>query len=370
VDGYKTASDTYPNIFDIIERVTAGYFMNTMDFGRFHIVAGARIEGTNMNTLGYNVTLYAAGSKNCATATGCGTPVPVYNNPSYTNILPSLSIRYALSNDSGIRLVYGRGISRPDPLQLVPYVTEDTSNNPATVLEGNPNLHPEHANNYDLLYEHYLNPAGVVRAGFFFKQLSDTLISTTYPGATGQYAGDTITQWINASNAQLWGFEVAYQQRLSFLTGFLQGFGMLANYSWSDSTIKSIPGRTDSPRLQRQTPNSWNFSPTYDRGRFSVRLGLSYNGPCIYQYEYQKASDPSGLGPTGPSGDVWTLPHLQLDMQASIKLKYGFTGVVYGLNMTDEVFGYYTGSPIFVNQREYYKPTYAAGLRYSLNREK
>ena len=49
---------------------------------------------------------------------------------------------------------------------------------------------------------------------------------------------------------------------------------------------------------------------------------------------------------------------------------YGLTVVAYGLNLTDEVFGYYTGSPIFVNQREYYKPTYSIGLRYSLNREK
>jgi hypothetical protein len=38
--------------------------------------------------------------------------------------------------------------------------------------------------------------------------------------------------------------------------------------------------------------------------------------------------------------------------------------------MTNEVFGYYQGSPIFVNQREWYKPTYAGGLRYNLNREK
>jgi TonB-dependent receptor len=201
LDGYKTAADSYPTQFDIIERISAGYMMNTMDFGRFHIVAGLRIEGTEMNTLGYNVTLYPAGSKNCPTATGCGTPIPVRNDPSYTNILPSVSVRYALSNDSGLRLVYGRGVSRPDPLQLVPYVTEDTSANPATVSLGNPNLRPEHANNYDLLYERYLNPAGIIQAGFFYKQLSNTLISTVYPGATGVYAGDTVTQWINASDA-------------------------------------------------------------------------------------------------------------------------------------------------------------------------
>jgi TonB-dependent receptor len=326
-----------------------------------------------MNTLGYNVTLFPAGSKNCpggSANTGCGLPVAARNNPSYVDPLPSVSIRYALSNDSGLRLVYGRGLSRPDPQQLVPYVTMDDSASPVTVAIGNPAIRPEHANNYDLLYEKYLNPAGIFQAGFFFKQLSNTLISTGYTPTSGIYQGDIVTQWINASNAQLWGFEVAYQQRLSFLPGPLKGLGLLANYSWSDSQIKAIPGRSDSPRLQRQAPNSWNISPTYDRGRLSMRLGLSYNGPSIYQYKYQTAADVSGLGPTGPTGDVYTLAHLQVDAQASIRLGYGFTAVIYGLNMTDEVFGYYTGSPIFVNQREYYKPTYSAGVRYSLNREK
>ena len=84
---------------------------------------------------------------------------------------------------------------------------------------------------------------------------------------------------------------------------------MMANYSWTGSTIKSIPGRPDSPALQRQAPNTWNISPTYDRGRFSARVGMSYNGPSIYQYQYQTASDVSHLGPIGPTGDIFTLPH-------------------------------------------------------------
>ncbi len=146
--------------------------MNTMDFGKLHVVAGVRFEGTQMNTLGYNVTLYPAGSPNCALATGCGVPVPVHNNPSYVDPLPSVSLRYALDSQSGLRLVYARGVARPDAYQLVPYVTEDDSTNPATIAQGNPGLKPEHANNYDLLYERYLNPAGILQAGFFVKQLS------------------------------------------------------------------------------------------------------------------------------------------------------------------------------------------------------
>ena len=370
LDGYKTAADTYPNLFDIVERISAGYIMNSMDFGKWHIVAGIRFEATQMNTLGYNVTLYAAGSPNCANATGCGVPVPARNNPSYVDPLPSVSARYALTPNSAVRLVYARGLSRPDGYQLVPYVTEDDSTNPYTVAIGNPKLKPAHANDYDVLYEHYLNPVGLIQAGFFYKQLSDELISTSYLASSGLYQGDLVSQWINSGNAHLYGFEISYQQRLSMLPGVLAGLGMFGNYSWTYSRIDSIPGRPDSPALQRQAPNTWNISPTYDRGRLSMRVGLSYNGASIYQYEYQTSSDVSGLGPHGPTGDVYTLPHLQLDAQASIRIGHGLSATLSGLNLTDEVFGYYTGSPIFVNQREWYKPTYAAGLRYSLNRER
>ena len=119
-----------------------------------------------------------------------------------------------------------------------------------------------------------------------------------------------------------------------------------------------------------QSPNSWNLSPTYDRKRLSVRVGLSYNGRSLYQYEYQTAADVSGLGPHGPSGDIYYYPHLQLDAQASYRIGHGLTAVVYGLNITNELFGFYQGSPIFLNQREWYKATIAGGLRYNLNRER
>jgi len=371
LDGYKTASASLSDQYSTIERITSGYLMNTMDFGRWHIVAGVRIEGTQANARGNSVTLFPAGSKNCALATGCGTATPVITTPSYTTLLPSLSARYSPTQDSGLRFVYGYGISRPDVYQLTPYASVDDSTNPAVVGLGNTNLKPEHAHNFDALYEKYLNPVGIVQAGFYYKQITDSLVSTSYTGAPGTtYAGDLISQWINAGTGHLYGFEVAYQQRLTWLPGPLSALGILANYGWASSSQYGIPGRTDHPTLQRQAPNNWNISPTYDKGRLSIRVGLAYNGPSIYGYSYQLASDPSGLGPKGPSGDVYTLSHLQLDVQGSLRLKYGFTFIASGLNLTDEVFGYYTGSPIFVNQREYYKPTYSIGLRYTLNREK
>ena len=370
VDGYKTASDGAPNQFDIINRISAAYIMNTMDFGKLHVVAGIRFEDTNMTTHGYFVTLYPAGATNCPTSTGCGVPVPEQTNPSYIDPLPSISFRYALDSDSGLRLVYGRGVSRPDPYQLVPYVTEDDSTNPATVGLGNTALQPEHANNYDLLYERYMKSVGLFQAGFFYKDISQTLISASYTPTTGPYVGDLVSQFLNVSHAQLYGFEASYQQRLNFLPSRLNGFGMMANFTWTGSKVNRLPGRMDSPTLQSQVPVTWNISPDYTRGRVTARLGLSYNSANIYQYEYQSSDDPLTQGPKGPQGDIYTLAHLQVDAQTSVRLGHGITAMVYGLNLTNEVFGFYQGSPIFVNQQEWYKPTLAFGLRYSLNHEK
>ena len=121
-----------------------------------------------------------------------------------------------------------------------------------------------------------------------------------------------------------------------------------------------------------QATNTWNISPTYDTNRFSLRVGLAYNGASLFSYNWIAASlapgagaDPSGLGPTGPSGDVWTLAHFQVDAQATYRVWKGLSLLVSGLNLNNEVFGYYTGSDQFVNQREYYKPTYTGGLRWT-----
>jgi TonB-dependent receptor len=376
VDAAKTASDTYPNIFHTVERITAGYLMNTIDFGKLHVQTGVRFEGTQMDTFGYYVDFPVTG----------GTVVtPKTNNPSYLDVLPSVQLRYSLPHSSDLRLVYSRGVARPDPYQLVPYATEvDGSGSTATTLTiGNPSLRPEHANNYDLLYEKYMQPLGMFQAGFFFKQLTAPQIElsnvpTAYVPAAlqpiiQQYngSGDSISMYVNGQNAYLYGFETSYLQHFNHLPGVLKGLGVSANYTYTASQLKGIPGlRTDHPALQRQTPNSWNLGPTYDTKRLSVRVGLQYSGASIYTYNWSNSADPSGLGPNGPSGDIYTYAHTQLDAQGSYRIGHGFTAMAYGLNLTNEVFGFYQGSTQFVNQREYYKPTYGGGLRYTFGQER
>src|SRR5204863_6848140 len=182
-------------------------------------------------------------------------------------------------------VAYGRGISRHNFSDLPPFLNNQDSS--TRIAIGNPDLKPTHANNFDVLFEQYLKPLGVIEGGFFYKQLSDPIYEQVDSAITtnafgSQYNGWTLRQPINGKSANIYGFEIAYQQHLTFLPGLLSGFGLAANYGYTHSATDGVPLRTDTPALQRQAPNTFNFSPTYDHGRLSARLGLSYNGPNIF----------------------------------------------------------------------------------------
>jgi len=378
IDVPATIFQSASNNYDLTERISAAYAMNTIQFGRWRLQTGLRVEATQLDILGYVVT---------NTTDINGNPLAVVNpKPSnfwYFDAMPSAQLRFALTSNSDVRVSYGRGISRPNPYDLVPYVSEDQTTNPFTVTIGNPNLRPEHANNYDLLYEQYLKPFGKIEAGFFYKQLSSPIYYINSPASSAPqypgFQGDQLSYIINGGNAQLWGFEAAYIQHLAFLPGPLSGLGILANYSWTTSDAGHLPLRPDTPALQRQAPSTFNLSPTYDRWRLSARVGISYNGASIFQYQWTQCTaaqaagagceDPANLGPKGPVGDIYFYPHTQVDAQVGFRLRKSLTALVQGLNLTNEVFGFYNGSPQYVIQREYYKPTYSFGLRWQPRRE-
>jgi TonB-dependent receptor len=358
-NNYSQSTD-FSSQFDFIEKVSAGYVMNTIDFNKIRLVAGVRFEGTNLDTVtpAFDANGVFLGN--------------VKLNGSYVKVLPSASLRFALWKDTNLRVVYSRGFSRPDPQDIAQAISLDNTANPILVGLGNPNLKPETADNFDVLFEHYLNPFGVITAGYFYKNLTEPIITHTFNNVTtGTFGSSTcstatpcrVTQPVNAGSAWLNGFEAAYLQHLTFLPGAFSGLGISANYGYTASRTSFGPdfGRTDHPRLVRNAPHTWNVSPTYDRGRVSVRVGLSYNAQNIAGY---------GDGTPGPFGDNYFYPHLQFDAQGSVKLAHGVSFVMYGLNINNEVFGFYNGSPQYMLQREYYRPTIAAGMRWSPLHEK
>jgi len=361
--------------FNLIERVSAGYAMNSLDLThRLRLVAGVRFEATHVDTRSFNK----------ATQT-----VSIPGGQDYLDVLPSVSLRIGVTNDSALRVVYSRGLSRPDPQDIAQVAgTLDNTVKPNTIKLGNPNLKAEHSDNFDLLFEQYLKPVGMIQAGFFYKNLTDPIVNgqfaegqSLFPTATSSFV--KVQQVQNVGSAHVLGFEIGYTQRLRFLPGVLKGAGISANYSRTSSEADGLVAllRSDHPALQRQAPNTWNIGPTFDTKRFSMRVGMTYNDAMIFFYQFQDLQidaargvipiAPADLaqsaagGVKGPAGDNYLYSHFQLDVQGSYKITRNFQFYAYGLNLNNEVFGFYNGSPQYVVQREYYHPTYAGGIRWT-----
>src|SRR5215469_8410747 len=249
--------------FDLLEKVTAGYVMNTVDLSsRLRLIAGLRIEHT-----GDSVSNFAVSLDN-------NTIAPNKFSGSYTTILPSASLKYAVGSNSYLRFVYARGLSRPDQQDIAQALSWTINGNGANrnqVSFGNANLKAETGDDIDVLFDHYLNPFGVVSFGYFYKYLGSPIVTHSFtlanylpPGAPAAAQGTYLaSQPINAGHAWVTGIEAAYLQHFSFLPGAWGGLGLSANYGYTASGTSGVAGRSDHPRLPRTSPNAFNISPTY-----------------------------------------------------------------------------------------------------------
>ncbi|HLJ27265.1 MAG TPA: TonB-dependent receptor [Candidatus Angelobacter sp.] len=403
-DPLADAARTLAGDFNEDERVIAGYVMNTINFGgRFRLQAGVRIEGTQGSFMANQVqTINCNDPSNCinrntpnndpnspfgpnslvGSASEVTSVTPVAGNQNYISVLPSIQFQSRFGQDTTLRLAYTIGIARPNFGDLAPHTSIDQSvplgRQSPSVFLGNSNLQPTRAQNFDVLFEHYLKPFGAIEAGFFYKYLTNPIFSVDTPLLTsGPFAGRVESQPINGPHAHLFGFEMAWQQRLSFLPGFLNGSGVRANYSYTQSATTFPVGafgadatlaRSDQPALQRDAPNNWNFDYTYDKKGVSARMGLTHNDASIFFYNFTQGA-PGGI--RGPNGDTYLYPHTQVDAQVSYWIPggHGLQIIGYVLNLTNETFGFYQGSEQFPIQREYYNRTFSGGLRWTLGRE-
>ena len=87
---------------------------------------------------------------------------------------------------------------------------------------------------------------------------------------------------------------VSYIQQLTFLPSYLNGGGISVNYSYAHSNASGVPDRTGPVALERQAPNTWNISHTWDHGRVSVRVCITYfvtGGGGAHAYPIERSPD-------------------------------------------------------------------------------
>ena len=375
LDTVGSSSNSASAFFNANERVSAGYVQDVIFFGKFRLQGGVRFDNDATTSLANNVV---------ATYDSSGNPLlpaitPNQQSASYFNVLPSASLEYHLRPNTNLRAVYSRGLARPNIGDVVPATVIDPNQTPyPTIATGNPTLRPTKGNDYDLLVVHYFQRFGILQAGYYYKQLTDPIypVASLLPNYNNTGKTYQQTESINGPQAYVQGIEVQYEQRFSFLPGVLNGIGASANYSHNASRV-SFPanfdgGRTDHPDLDRSAPNNYNFGFSYDKSRFSSRFAISHNDASIAAYQWSAgngaASDPI-YGLRGPTGDNYFYPHTQFDVQGSYRVYKGLQFVASGMNLSNEVFGFYNGSAIYPVQREYYHPTTSFGFRWSLDSE-
>ena len=239
------SSDTYA-IWN--EYTRAPYFrVDTTLWDRLLIVAGIRYEEHTIDA--YNRLPTGAQP---ATPTSAAIPGrPANNRIEDKRYYPSINMKYNFTKDFDVRFGAAKSLGLPDYNQLVPSqptVTDPTASSPTgTISIFNPSLKPYTVYNYDLTAEYYFVPSGFVSASVYHKQFNNFIVSLTQTGTqaiANQFGINTatlnapITSYNVASTANINdgagyynGFELAYNQTLSFLPAPFNTVGVQANWS-------------------------------------------------------------------------------------------------------------------------------------------
>ena len=334
--------------FDASEDVTAAYVRFDQSFGRLDVVAGVRVENTSINYSGKELILDEEGDVEDLVDTE-----EVDNN--YTNVLPSLLLKYEIDRNTNIKASVTNTLARPKYIDLVPRV--QISNEDVEVEIGNPDLTPTTSWNFDLMAEHYFESIGLVSGGIFYKDISDFIVNGIQSDYS--YLGQTwekFTQPINAGDATLFGVEVAFQRQFDFLPGFLRQTGFYANYTYTKSTVSNfqIEDREDDDLTLPGTPeNTLNASLYYEGKKLSARLSYNYAGDFVEEYS-DKAFE-----------DVYYDQVSYLDFNASYHFTKNFMVFAELNNILNTPLRYYQGESQYTYQAEYYDIRVNFGVKFN-----
>jgi len=270
------SSGTYDydkNKYRLFENITAGYGQFRVSAPIVDVTGGVRVEKTSQ---GYTLnTFYATGINGV--------------DKDYTDVLPSIDIKFKPDARTNIRLSYYKAIARPNFYDLVP--ANRLSATDATSTQGNPYLSHTVADNYDVRYEWY--PAGEDQlfVGAFYKKIKNPIEYAYISGTTFEPQ--------NFGDATDYGAELVF-------TKYFDAWGVSGNYTYIYSKIYSNksyynlatgyinPDTLQKRSLQGQTDHTLNLSLLYrsrKRG-FFAELAFQYLGKSIavvypiYGYDY------------------------------------------------------------------------------------
>jgi len=310
--------------YKIVERVYAGYAMNTFNFSEdMTFIGGVRFEKEDNN---YD-------SKFSPQSIG-GFPVPQGiirdTSASYSEliVLPNFHLTLRPTEFINVRLAAYKALARPDfNLRLEKFIGSGVN----TLVLGNPKLKTAKAWNYELNSSFFSNSIGLITVSAFYKEIDDMFHLLEGASVDGNGLIDSLgLKWKTPYNGTyqltvpynsakptlVWGFEFEHQVNLNFLPGLLQNIVLSYNASIVRSEthlISTANGvKYDSvdigggifipipinftyvqekkQKLEGQPEFYGNIALGYDIEGFSARISL------FHQAEYNRSFSGSGRG--------------------------------------------------------------------------
>jgi iron complex outermembrane receptor protein len=317
----KNNTNALSSTFEIKERFTEGY--GKVDYDTE--IGTASLTG-NVGVRYVNRELESIGNQ--IAPTGGATPSTFERTD--TDWLPSAVAKLELNDDLIFRLGAARVIAFPNTVDLNSGVT--LANNAVFVggvqtqlgtgTGGAPDLDPFKADQVDLSAEYYFGEDALFSLGLFYKDVSTFIIQQQSPETYGG-VNYLVNRKVNGEGAEVQGVEALVQLPFYFLPGAFDGFGVIASYSYIDSTtpIKDVAGRT--LPLPGLSPNNVNFVGYYEKGPISVRLAYNWRDDYL-------------IGLSAAATGIYNSPYTDL----SATLRYDFSpSISLGLeanNLLDE----------------------------------
>ena len=291
---------------------------------------------------------------------------------STSKMLPSLMVRYNLTEDLVARFAYGETLRRPNFGDLNPNITyqEDVTNiGYGQGTGGNPNLAPTESTNIDVTLEWYFAPTSSLYATVFKRDITGLVSSfrnvQNFAGSDDIEAGlYIVSQPDNASDGELNGLEVGLVYFPENLPETLDGLGIQASFTSLDSS-QEIPQLNqagevtgvDKRSIFGVSDTSYSAILIYEKENFDMRLTYTWRDDFLNNYEAALFAAPLG---------VYRKPESSVDFQLSYDVTNNLVVTFDATNLTDEVYQSYYQYPDTHNfGNAIYSRTFALGARYS-----
>ncbi len=343
--------------YQVAEKTTAIYAMADFAFDIGDMPAtlntGVRYIDTKVDSSGYHQVQNDDGSTSY-------TSTPVSKSGGYTEVLPSINFTLELNDDLVLRAAASETLMRP-ALTDIAY-KRTVSLNEFKYRDGNPDLKPTYADQWEVGLEWYLEDGGLLAVSYFEKEIEGVVresLTGVVNGVTkyndngtvdGVYDFD-VYQKVNAEGSyDVSGVEFIAQIPFARISSMLEGFGVNANYTTLNN---SLTGASD---LGIPTPpegladETYNLTFYYENESFDARISYNYKDKYVEYIERDMYP-------------VYRDAYGQTDVSFGYSINDSVKFTLEGINITDEATKGYTLDPAFPSMYEFSGRRFALGVR-------